>query len=1101
MSDSHGCLKFWRYLRAAMIYVIAIGIFVPHFSASAQAQNNAQNQAPQETYNNSEFADFLNFNEEIDLILIVRRGARRLLANDLLGLEKDGEQYIPVKELADKLEFPATLDLEKGTVEGWYIKSGNKFKIDAINRTIQRGETIIKFSDEDFLLKDHGYGIGDIYLNTATLNKLWPLDFRLDYSGLSLWIDTPQRLPYEMRAALQSRHDRFSQKQSEKQADADMRAQLETQLKPIDNSYKMLSKPRLGLSNSWQWRNQERLITNETTVIGQNDFLGMEADYQARFNYDNDTKRTEIENTRFRLTRRAYEKDDLPFGLQFLQLGDIGFSGDTRIGESVSGRGFTISNSPLIRSNKFDEITVEGFAEAGWDIELYVNNILTEVSTVPDNGEYRFDNVPLKFGPNEVKVILYGPIGQVEERIENHDVVGARIPKGETYLSASFIDVEKQVIPLQSENTDPDKGKKAYKITAQRGLNKLLTGQVSFFDMPTETEDKQYISGGVSFNAFNGGGQIDLYKELGGGSVLDTSFSRNLFGFSLSLNNAWFYDFESRQAGKDGVRKTYESQLNVSRSFATKAGTLNMKLSGSHQERENNGRSSQINFSNNFSGHKYKIDNITRAAITNDNLTSVTGALGTNFKLGDNISVRGSTFYQMQPHFDFNTFQGQISHRGGLKGHLNSSINITQNLQAKGTAVGIGLGYEFEKFLGNLNLNWTRGSGVNVTLRASTSLAPLGRNGKYIMDSKSLLSASAINSQIFLDQDGDGLYGPDDLPVPDVKIAVHNRFTAPSDENGMIRQTIPAQHVPSNIMLSDTKLENPFLKSDFPGYRATLRPGTQLTVDFPVVETGAIDGFVMFANGRTVPGIILQLIDQEGRIIGETRSMYDGFFQFQYVFPGTYTVQTSPQQKQIFTEPQPVAVTSDEPFVFGIELIIKERSKEGSTKKAELDGAQNGRIAQNSTMNAASAADLVKHIAPAAAARPVSAELGTYMTEPDLAVMYSPAVNINRIRTGKHPGKLRLVLDLSAAAAYRINIIDDGQAVTIDMPNATWNVERAMPDVTGSILQEISSEILADGAVRLKLRAKDGMRILDEGFISSNSGSGMRLYIDLGHAQ
>lgn len=538
-----------------MIYVIAIGVVVPFYSASAHAQNNAPKQTEQALYDNSEFADFLNFDEEIDLILIIRRGQKRVLADDLLGLETAGKQFIPVKELADKLEFPATLDLEKGAIEGWYLKDRNTFKIDTVNRIIQRGETVIRLGANDFLLKDHGYGIGDIYLSIDVLNKLWPLDFRLDYNELTLWIDTPQRLPYEMRAALQSRHDKFSKRQSEKLADAEMLAQLESQLKPINNSYKMFSKPRLGLSNSWQWRNQERLITNETTVIGQNDFLGMEADYQARFDYNNATKRTEIENTRFRLTRRSYEEGDLPFGVQFLQLGDVGFSGDTRIGESASGRGFTISNSPLIRSNKFDEITVEGFAEAGWDLELYVNNILIDVSTVPDNGEYRFDNVPLKFGPNEVKIILYGPIGQVEERIENHDVVGARIPKNETYLSASFVDVAKSVIPLQSENSDPDKGKKAYKLTAQRGLNKLITGQISFVDMPTETEDKQYLSGGVSFNAFDGGGQIDLYKELGGGSILDTRFSRELFGFSLSLNNAWFYDFESRHAGKDNSKK------------------------------------------------------------------------------------------------------------------------------------------------------------------------------------------------------------------------------------------------------------------------------------------------------------------------------------------------------------------------------------------------------------------------------------------------------------------------------------------------------------------------------------------------------------------
>src|SRR6185436_7356249 len=84
-----------------------------------------------------------------------------------------------------------------------------------------------------------------------------------------------------------------------------------------------------------------------------------------------------------------------------------------------------------------------------------------------------------------------------------------------------------------------------------------------------------------------------------------------------------------------------------------------------------------------------------------------------------------------------------------------------------------------------------------------------------------------------------------------------------------------------------------------PGAALVPRPGAAWTSDFPIVATGEIDGTVLLRQPegrRAASNVRLQLLDATGSIAQEVKSQYDGFYLFDKVRPGRYTLRVAPDQ-------------------------------------------------------------------------------------------------------------------------------------------------------------------------------------------------------------
>jgi hypothetical protein len=173
------CIK--RAVFVALTFAVLLGLFV--------SPSRAQEKSTEDLY---------------DLILEVKRD-RETLSAVLLGLEKDGAYYLPVRSLGQILGFEAEVDLSTRSVSGFYIDTANTYSVE-----IDQG--VYKLQGRSFPLPegaaftiDQGFGIGDVYVTVDLLNIIWPLDIELNSLLAELNIKTEQKLPFELIKDRQSR--------------------------------------------------------------------------------------------------------------------------------------------------------------------------------------------------------------------------------------------------------------------------------------------------------------------------------------------------------------------------------------------------------------------------------------------------------------------------------------------------------------------------------------------------------------------------------------------------------------------------------------------------------------------------------------------------------------------------------------------------------------------------------------------------------------------------------------------------------------------------------------------------------------------------------
>jgi hypothetical protein len=79
------------------------------------------------------------------------------------------------------------------------------------------------------------------------------------------------------------------------------------------------------------------------------------------------------------------------------------------------------------------------------------------------------------------------------------------------------------------------------------------------------------------------------------------------------------------------------------------------------------------------------------------------------------------------------------------------------------------------------------------------------------------------------------------------------------------------------------------------------RAGRVHTSDFAVVALSEVEGTARFASAqgqKPVSGVQLELVGGDGAVIRSTRTEGDGFYLFEQVPPGDYTIRIEPGQAQ-----------------------------------------------------------------------------------------------------------------------------------------------------------------------------------------------------------
>ena len=1062
MSDSLLTVSYQRFTRCAVLWaalflaaLFACTFIVP--SARAQELPNAQELPDAE-----------------ELIFEVTYPPY-LVSPGVFAYQKEGRYYLPLIELAQQYDFFVDPEIDRGYVSGWAVTEDNSFSID-----LERGELVIRGERSklpaDAVLPFDEVATSDFYVQMDLLSQIWPVHFSVDLSRLVV-ISEPDdntKLPFEERIERRKRQEVVTGRREAQEK--------KKKLKFIDNFYKLIGKPVLDLQTNYKYDLPERQLTGTNTVSGAQQLGFAYAQYGGTYTYDEHGHIRPPDNFRFKLERKAVGEDTMPLGIKQADAGDTTVRFRDLVGSGVSGRGATISTYANDRDTEFDKITVEGTGPAGWDLELYNNDVLIDFGKIDDFGDYKFEDVILTYGNNVVRVVMYGPQGQVKEAVHNYSFSGTMLPPGEWRYSAGVVDAGKPLIPLNDTAgaNSPDglgaSGQVAYGVnnnfTAFASLSQLPVSGASLGLGPDESVEKRYITAGAILTGYGMSGQIEGYQETGGGNALDLRLSTRLAGINLNLQGSFFNQFESPDSGYGNNAKSLEVNGQASTTMPTPLGALGLRVNVKHTERLDNSVTTDIDTQQSIGKGGLRVSHSTTTSLRDQNHEKSTGRVDTSYNW-PNWQFRGTLNYNMYPKADLDSVQTELRYKPSDTS-FQAALSLNHNFMTMLSTVGVQLGYDFDSMLGTVSATYQEQKGWVFALQTSTSLNPYTPDGSYVMESKSKAKSAPVIGRAFLDYDNNGVFSEGDEYLEGVALKVNGRRSdMKSGDDGVIIADRGGAYTEADVEIDQASLGDPYYVPSVKGYRTKLLPGTVPQFDFPIVETGSVDGTVYRDDdGKPVQGMRLELVDAEGDVAMTTETAYDGFYIFEYVLPGTYTVRADPTYK-VNVPPATVTVASEELYASGIDLLLLGQAAEAEAA-ANQDG-ESGGVAQ-------------MHHAPAAN--------GTLQPAPLPSDERHAGVIVKDLRLGENPDKGRLVLDLSGPAKYNITVTDGGSSVVIDIPDAAWGARSASGTIDAAVVRGYDTEALDDGSIRIQIYAKTKMSVADQGMLEPDEDGGYRLYFD-----
>ncbi|HET7593800.1 MAG TPA: hypothetical protein VFK49_00035, partial [Stellaceae bacterium] len=672
-----------------------------------------------------------------------------------------------------------------------------------------------------------------------------------------------------------------------------------------------------------------------------------------------------------------------PIDAREFAFGDVSSPSLPLVSNSVAGRGAMLSTFPLHRLSDLQRVTLRGELPVGWQVELYRGTDLLNYQTSNSEGRYEFQNVPTIPGLNAFRLVFYGPEGQRREEERPIYVAAATVGAGETGYSLLFNQQNtdlfgnhpsNQVQPTTAFNRfdqltqalaqpNSNNGGLRFNAEIEHGFTDdvSLNGAVS--SLPVGNTQIQYFQTGLRAAWLGALTNVSAATSNNGGVAAGTSVQSQFDSLAWQLSYSRFLDHYLSERSFDllinqPLVATSAVQLNgLVPGFGN--GRLPFYTSATYNEAENG--TSDLQLRGRLSSY---ISRFTVSAETQSQVISHQTAqtqeivrIGTQF---GRIGLRGETIYNLTPVAELSATQLTADY--AARQNLNLRLGVTRlQTRPQETQFTAGAAILFDKLALGSDASVSDRGDFSILFKVAFSFGVEPRTSHPVFRGQTFARSGAISPLVFLDRDGDGKFGPEDIPLPNVKLRSDNYvFRDKTDQSGtaLITGLDPYQETPVRI---DTEtLEDPYWKPAEQNIAVLPRPGSVVKLDFPVYETGEIDGVVeMQRSGERVPlpGIRLQVVDGDGKVVGQALSGYDGSFFVQGVRLGSFTLRADPDQLARLhlspSSPQALTLTHDNPGATAATITLARR--ESGSHAGEAD---------------APAAGLAPQAAPAASSRP-----------------------------------------------------------------------------------------------------------------------------------
>jgi hypothetical protein len=771
------------------------------------------------------------------------------------------------------LDVPMRIDLGTKKASGWAFKESNRISIDYAALHATYGTKAEAIAPGTIRETPEGWCV-----QTSALTRWFGIGVAPVTSGSVLVLQSEAKLPVELAMERQQRAARIHH------ASFDLKG-----LPQVKIPYRMWRTPALDfvVSGGVTYRAQDGArVDRQSSVYAAGEV--------AQLSYDAQITTTSKGKPNL-LRVRAFRSDPDGTLLGPLKATHVGFGDvegfDSRLtGTVAAGRGAVLTNRPLTARTAFDRTRIEGDLATGWEAELYRNGELLGFAKSDSSQRYVFDDVQLLYGENRIRVVLYGPQGQVREREQLLNVGQDEVPKGKTWYWVGANQPGRDLVTLEKPPDQVALPQAQAAVSVEHGLDTRTSVGVLARAMLIDDQRLTFIEGTVRRSVGGAILEVSAARESRGGTSAHAQLLGKFGPVYVNVEALIANDFHLRGGEAQTVR---EGRLALD--APVKVGKLLLPIhADAHVADRADGTrlleaatrlSANIDRFNLGTEVRYRKDIVTAGPAPPGELSM---ALLGSGRIG-HVRIRGQGEFDVTPSARFRSAElsayWSASERSDWEGALTydrvehrARARVTHILRLDSIALAVsGEAASNGDLAVGFNLNFSLDALHGFTL----SRRPLAEGGM-------------VHATVYRDLNDNGARDPGEPLEKGALITTGTRQAErKTDASGSVTVGGLTAFVPVPVGVDVTSLDDPLLVPKKALQVVVPRPGIPADVQIGLVGGGDIEGVLMKSGELGFEGIDLELVDNGGKVVSTARTDFDGFFLFDRVAYGRYTLHVS----------------------------------------------------------------------------------------------------------------------------------------------------------------------------------------------------------------
>lgn len=817
----------------------------------------------------------------------------RLTLTDSLSTYNDpAGLLIPIGELSRLLDVDLTVLPGQRRITGSIGEARRPILVDVATATVRVDQRSMPLAAGDVVV-----GVNDIFVRLPLLERLLPVHAIFDESALRLTLTAIEPLP------IQSRLDRLAKLRG---LQPDAGGNNEPVLR-IPAPYRLFTPPNFDVALVSGIGSSDPRSAYRYDVRAAGDLLF--AGFQGYVGSDDKGRPTSA--------RATFERRDPagrllgPLALTRISAGDV-FTPTLAIGpRSVEGRGISFSSVPLSQASVFGRVDLRGELPIGYDVELYVNDVLRSGQGSAIQGRYEFRDVPLTRGVNVIRIVSYGPRGERSEDVRVINVGGGQVAKGAFVVEGGAVQQERSLIDLRPTDTTnitgPGAGGLRVVANIAYGITETVTvtgGMANY--SPTGLGERRLATLGVRASLLGMVAQIDGARDDNGGTGIAMAAAGKLAGISTVTRHfeyrGGFVD-ETIPTGGEGRALRRYSEINLD--FSLKP-FRNFTLPLSFRAARNQFADGEVDLSG-LARASFPLGGAFISTGLDYQRTTLRSGASTDQMSGELAASSFAAFrWQLRASLDYNllptaqvrgasvTADRNIGPYAALRLGLGKSFTDTKDVTIQGGAI-------LRLPLGDLSLTGSyitprRDWRVGLQFGFSLAYSPLG--GGYRLSRTGAASGGNAALQAFIDDNGNGVMDRGERPTKGVAIDGGQRQTR-TDDNGRALLTglgnAPTARLQTNV--DDVDLAN--VGTPPTTIEVAMRPGHTSVIPYPLAPQGEVMVKLTTVQGdgkqTGLSALRIRAVPDAGTPI-EAQTEYDGTVVLGGLRAGHYRIELDPDQ-------------------------------------------------------------------------------------------------------------------------------------------------------------------------------------------------------------